>query len=178
MTLTFHDLDEQTRHLMVEELELDQSAGRLYLSPRLNEDGLGRFPTLLKEAMLTGDAALLASKILQERLLSDLEPRKHKSGGVQMVRVSYNAHEMLAEGEFNKFYVRALCRRALGETGAKLRIYRAKPVTQPRHDSLEKIGQIIDPVELLADLRGNLGVDAALKAPSGPNSGLSVELVK
>lgn len=178
MALTFHDLDEQTRHLMVEELELDQRAGRLFLSPRLNEAGRERYPALLKEAMLAGDDAFLAAQILQERLLVAQESRKHKSGGLLTVRVPFNAHVTLAEGEFNKFYARALCRRALGETGAKLRIYRAKPVADPRPESQEKLGQSVDPVELLADLRGNLGVDAALRAPSGWGSGLSVELVK
>lgn len=83
---------------------------------------------------------------------------------------------MLAEGEFNRFYIRALCWITL-LTGKKLKIYRAKFSQTPRIDSQRMIGSFIDAEQLLLDLRKNPGTDTALGLPPGPNSGLSVELV-
>jgi len=37
-----------------------------------------------------------------------------------------NAHEMLAEGEFNRFYIRALCARAIEDGLPEVTVYRAK----------------------------------------------------
>jgi hypothetical protein len=83
---------------------------------------------------------------------------------------------MLAEGEFNRFYVRGLCLRAIDEGIDRLVIYRAKAVEEPRPDSNRRIGRSVNPRTLLDDLRRNAGVDTALGIPPGPNSGLSVKL--
>lgn len=82
---------------------------------------------------------------------------------------------MLAEGEFNRYYIRALCLRAI-EEGKKLKVYRAKEVGNPRSESAVKIGQEVDSQLLLADLRKNIGIDTCFGLPAGPNSGLSVRL--
>lgn len=58
-----------------------------------------------------------------------------------------------------------------------LRIYRAKNVNNPRSASNNKIGQSINPDQLLIDLKENIGVDLSLGLPPGPNSGLTVKLV-
>lgn len=86
-----------------------------------------------------------------------------------------NAHETLSEGEFNRFYIRALCLRAINE-GRELEVYRAKQVSNPRPDFQMMIGRIVDAETLLNDLRKNIGVDSALGLPNGPNSGLSVKI--
>jgi hypothetical protein len=82
----------------------------------------------------------------------------------------------LAEGEFNRFYIRGLCRRALGAGIAQLIIYRAKTVGSPRAESELRIGATLDPTELLQDLRANIAVETCLGVPPGPNSGLCVKL--
>ncbi|MFN0083797.1 MAG: hypothetical protein ACKVX9_00275 [Blastocatellia bacterium] len=41
---------------------------------------------------------------------------------------------MLSEWEFNRFYMQALCRRAIDE-GKKFEVYRAKPPEVPREAS-------------------------------------------
>lgn len=74
-----------------------------------------------------------------------------------------------------RFYMRAVCIQAL-DLSAKIRVYRAKLVTNPRPESGVKIGSIVNPAELLEDLRRNIGVDTFLGLPSGPNSGLCVRL--
>ena len=91
-------------------------------------------------------------------------------------KVPVNAADTLAEGEFNRFYLRGLCRRALENGEKELVIYRAKPVSQPRRESERKLGTTVDAEALLRDLREHLGVDSALGLPPGPNSGLSAKL--
>jgi len=173
MAFVFTDLNENTRKLMKDEVQLDISAGRLYLSPRLNLRGREHYASLLLGAIGTGGELALAAS-LRQGYLEALETR-HRDGKTFSAKVPENAPEMLAEGEFNRFYIRALCLRATSE-GKQLEIYRAKSVMQPRPDSQQKIGMMVSPTVLLADLRANPGVDTALGLPSGPNSGLSVRL--
>ncbi|RKG58962.1 hypothetical protein D7X30_15455 [Corallococcus sp. AB011P] len=85
------------------------------------------------------------------------------------------APDTFAEGEFNRFYIRALCRRAEEDDIEHLVIYRAKAAESPRVESEMRIGQAMVPDRLLRDLRTNIGVGTALGLPQ-PNSGLSVHL--
>lgn len=87
-----------------------------------------------------------------------------------------NAHEMLAEGEFNRFYIRAICLRAIEDGISEVVVYRAKRVQHARSESERKIGQLVSAEPLLRDLREHPGADTALGLPPGPNSGLSIQL--
>jgi hypothetical protein len=93
-----------------------------------------------------------------------------------VARVPITAAETLGEGEFNRFYIRALCVHAINDGIKTLIVYRAKVVANARVESEMKIDTGVDPVRLLGDLRNNPGVDTALGLPAGPNSGLSVRL--
>ena len=176
MALQFHNLDERTRTLMVNELEIDVAAGTLYLSTRLSHRGRNEYEQLLRTSFLVGDDESLANDIRSPGLLNDSEQRRRPTGGFSTVKVPVTAHETLAEGEFNRFYIRALCRKAIDDGVGTLEIYRAKAVTNPRSASQAMIGRRIDASELLRDLRTNPGVDTSLGLPPGPNSGLSVRL--
>jgi hypothetical protein len=174
VALSLANLDDRTRHSMLEEVLMDIERKALYLSKRLNDNGIAKYPEILRRAIDRGNDSTFADE-LQSGYMNTTEERKKPSGGFTSVRVPSNAHEMLAEGEYNRFYVRALCRRAIQE-GTSLVIYRAKPVSNPRPESELKIGQTVDPQRLLEDLRNNVGIDTALGIPAGPNSGLSVKL--
>ena len=176
MALQLTNLDELTRALMVEELEIDMVNGDLYLSPRLNGRGHVEYEQLLRTAFLEGDDQSLADEIRSRDLLNASEQRRKPSGGFSTVSVPVSAPETLAEGEFNRFYVRALCRRVIDDGVGEIEIYRAKAVTNPRSTSEAMIGQRIDATALLDDLRTHPGVDTSLGLPSGPNSGLSVRI--
>ena len=80
----------------------------------------------------------------------------------------------MGEGEFNRYYCRGLCRRAIEEGVAQLQVYRAKAVAEPRPASQAKIGALVDPAAILDDLRRTQGVEPALGLPPGPNSGLTL----
>ncbi len=175
MGLSLTNLDNQTRPLMVDEIQADIKSGKLYLSQRLNSQGQKDYPNLLLTAAQYRDDMWLADELRKGRLNATEQARK-PSGGYITKKVPINAAETLAEGEFNRFYIRGLCKRAIGNGIADLVIYRAKQVTNPRSDSAAKIGTTINAQTLLSDLRINIGIDTALGLPPGPNSGLSVRL--
>jgi len=176
MALNLVNLDDQTRPLMVEEIDLDVKSGRLYVSPRLNNSGVTQYPMLLKEATEKQNDSWLAQEIRSRKLMKAEESRRTPSGKTTTAKVPITAPDTLAEGEFNRFYCRGVCLRAISEGKTEVRVYRAKHVDKPRPESEAKIGAFVDAKKLLDDLRINTGVEPALGIPPGPNSGLSVQL--
>jgi hypothetical protein len=176
MGLAYRNLDERTRNLMLSEIDRDINANRLFLSDNLNPQGRIDYPDLLRNAARSGSDVTLAAAI-KNRLNTHEKPRQLKSGKLSKAPLMRsNAHEMLAEGEFNRFYIRALCLRAIEDGFAEVIVYRAKQVQHARSESEAKIGQRVAAQPLLEDLREHPGVDAALGLPPGPNSGLSIRL--
>lgn len=176
MGLAYANLDETTRKYMLEEIDLDVANNDLYLGRRLTEKGRTRWLSLLKESSTSQNDDWLAARQKSEGLIKSKETRSLKGGKVIEVDVPITAAEILAEGEFNRFYIRALCRRAVESGLSKLLVYRAKDVQNPRPSSEALIGTMIDANALLTDLRVHQGEEPALKMPGGPNSGLSVRL--
>lgn len=174
MALQLENLDEPTRQFMLDEFEQDMKEGRLYISSRLNDAGQREYESLLRKTIKSGDDSSLAEGLRGKMKLT--EQRRKQKGGFTTAKVPVTAHNTLAEGEFNRFYARGLCRRALEDGIPELVIYRAKQVVDPRPESLAMIGTKIDAKLLLEDLRTHPGVDTALHLPPGPNSGLSVRL--
>jgi len=176
MPLKLENLDAQTRNHMTAEIKADIATTKLYLSNRLSGRGRADYPQLLKQAAEGRDDSWLANEVRSNGRLNEMEERRKPKGGTTMARVPVTAPETLAEGEFNRFYIRGLCVRAMAASVPELIIYRAKAVENPRPESVAKIGQKISAQALLSDLRTNIGVDTALGLPAGPNSGLSVRL--
>jgi hypothetical protein len=174
MAFTFQNLDPVTRQYMLQEVDLDVSSDKLLLSPRLTPDGEEQYPALLREAVQAHDEAWLTERL--RPYMRDTESRRTPSGGTTEAKVPYDAHESLAEGEFNRFYMRGLCARAIAEGIEHVEVYRGKQVNQPRPESQAKIGQRVSPQALLDDLRAFDGTETELGIPSGPNSGLTVRL--
>jgi hypothetical protein len=172
--LELKDLDDQSRPFMVAEVDADVAKGAIYLSPRLTASGLREFPKLLRQACDQFDATWLASRLLQGRYISETEAY-FRSGRRHTRKVNITqAAEMLAEGEFNRFYARGLCLRAMDAGVAEVVVYRAKAVSHARPESKQLIGSKIAAESLLADLREHVGRDTDHGMPGGPNSGLSV----
>ena len=176
MALDFQNLDARTRELMLSELDRDVARGDLYLSPRLSPQGQMQYKDLLRAAFETGNDESLAEALRSGGRISQTEVRRKKNGGVATVRVPHTAAATLAEGEFNRFYIRALCLRALESSSSELEVYRARSSASPRKESTVKVGTRVDAASLLQDLQTHQGVDTALGLSPGPNSGLSVRL--
>lgn len=175
MVFKFENLDSKTRQLMMDELEMDIKNKRLYLSSRLSEIGKKQYPQLLKNAIQENNETTLANNLKTQNCLNPTEPR-NTNQGVKFVCVPVTANETLAEGEFNRFYIRALCSKVIEDKKGVLEIYRAKQVSTSRPEIQMMIGKIVNPEKLLNDLRTNIGVDTVLGLPPGPNSGLSVRI--
>ncbi len=176
MGLNLVNLDGRTRSYMPGELDLDVSNKKLYMSSRLSTIGQRDYEGLLREAIKSYDDVWLADRLRENRRLNPTEKRRKPSGGISIVKVRVDAPDMLAEGEFNRFYARGLCLRAIADGIRELVIYRAKEVRNPRAESEQMIGSRIDAKALLEDLRKSIGIEPALGLPPGPNSGLSVKL--
>lgn len=174
MPLNLLHLDLRTRGLMEAELDEDIQLNRVYVCPRLSELGQSAFPELLREASLRGNDATLAESL--RPMMNATEQRRNRSGdGYSTVRVPVTAYVTLAEGEFNRLYIRAVCLRSIEDSIARLVVYRAKEVLRPRPESELLIGKVFDPRVVLEDLRQSVGVEPASGFPA-PNSGLSVKI--
>jgi hypothetical protein len=169
------NLDARVRQLMLAELASDVAAGRLYTSPRLNASGCQDYPKLLEQAIRDHDDAWLSRQLWQGRM-NDTEYKTTPKRGTFIVRVPWTAAETLAEGEFNRFYIRGVCRVAEEDRIPEVEIYRAKDVENPREKSLRLVGTRTRPHALLDDLRTHSHEDPVHGVPGGPNSGLSVRL--
>jgi hypothetical protein len=176
MPLSLINLDARTRQFMTDEIIRDVKDTTIYISPRLSESGRSDYVKLLSEAAGAYDDQWLARELNSRGRLNTHESRRTPSGGMTTVKVPVTAAETMAEGEFNRFYARGLCLRAITEGIGQLHIYRAKAVMNPRSESVALEGTEVSPKTLLDDLRTHQGMDTALRLPPGPNSGLSVRL--
>jgi hypothetical protein len=177
MGLKYENLDAETRRYMLEEIALDAQNESFYLSSYLSQTGQGDWQEILTEAVVSGTDDSFAITLRQRGRLNQFAQRRRPRGaGYTTYRVPVTAHETLAEGEFNRYFVRGLCRRAIAEGIARLEVYRAKEVEVPRAESREKIGLLMDPEVVLIDVRASVGVDTALGMPQGPNSGLTLRI--
>jgi len=176
MALEFRNLDERTRQLMLREVEKDIEAGSLFLSPRLSEQGQDDYPNLLKGSIRKGSEVTLAASLREWNCFNTHDERPKPGGAVTLVKMPSTAADVLAEDEFNRYYIRALCVRAIEDGIENLIICRAKTVNSPRAGSQAKRGASIAPQPLLDALRARTTVDVALGLSAGPSSGLTVQL--
>lgn len=175
MQFRFENLDESTRRYMAQELSRDLVYGTLYLSPRLTEEGRAVYPALLEEALRWHGPHWLADALRYADYLQPYEERRMGDEAIQ-TRVPVTAAEMLATDEFNRYYMRGVCLRALAEGSGVVEVYRGRDSAEPRPASQSLVGQRLSAAALLEDLRGWPDQAPVLGLPTGYNSGLSIRL--
>ncbi|MEO8772202.1 MAG: hypothetical protein ABI402_19035 [Ferruginibacter sp.] len=175
MGLSYKSLDEITISKMLEEFNLDITNENVYYSKRFTEDGEKYYKNEMSNHLLKGSDDSLSDALKKANCFKAQEERK-TARGVSLVKVPETASQTFSEGEYNRFYIRALCLRAI-EEARKICVYRARYSENPRKESESLIGQYLDPNKLLLDLRNNIGLDTSLGLPQGPNSGLTIELI-
>lgn len=176
--IQYENLDDQTRKFMLHEFDSDVANGSLYLSPRLNDLGRQDYPSLLRKAIISHDDVWLARRLHDNKLIKTYEVRRKPGGGSVRARVPYSAADTLAEGEFNRFFIRGLCARAVKQGTKEVQVYRGKAVRKARPESEILIGSTKKAKNLLNDLRMKIGEEPCLGLPGGPNSGLTVRLLR
>lgn len=174
MAIYYKNLETNVRNAMVSELESDITSGNLYISPRLTGVGAKEWPQILRKAFEEHCEQWIMQELRSKGLMRLEEQRRKLKGGFTMARIPGTAPDTLAEGEFNRFYVRGLCLDILASGGTETEVYRGKEVQNPRSESQAMIGRRFSAQQLLNDLRNSQGVEPALGLPPGPNSGLTV----
>lgn len=172
MSFNFEQLDADTRRLMLEEVDRAHQTGNIYSSKRFNAAGMTHWVPLQREAAGNHNEHWLAYQVEAQGLMKEYEEARKKLGGYTVKHVPHTAAETLAEGQFNRFYILAIARRALDQGQKTVRVYRAKERADPRPESEALIGSQLSVDELIQELRS---VERSLKHPLlRPNSGLSV----
>lgn len=174
MALNFRHLDPDTRNEMLAEIDAAQLNGNLYFSKRFSESGTAAWPALLREAARAHNDHWLAYQLEADGHIKGLEGSRTRSGGYTVKHVPHTAAETMAEGQFNRYYIMGVCRRAVNNGGGTVTVYRAKQVNDPRPESEAMIGRQLNAQELLEQIRpvqSSLGHELLR-----PNSGLSVHL--
>lgn len=170
----FIDLDETTRKYMLEAIEEAEQNNNIYFSPRFNDAGRQQWLSLLKEAAADYNEHWLAYQLDENEMMSGIEVAKKPTGGYSIKHVPSTAAQTQAEGQFNRFYMLGLAKRARAEGIPYLLIYRARESMEPRPESEEVIGRRVPVDEVEAQLEEvERGFNEGLLKP---NSGLSLRL--
>lgn len=165
----FEHLDERTRALMLSELERDEEAKNLFFDARLKDGMHSPYLDSLRLALASGTPETFAAEIAGGAYLNVSEIRKQGDKEIE-AHIPETYPQTLAEAEFNRYYMRAVCLRAI-EDDLAIEGYRAKPVTTPRPVDASDW----TPESLLVHLREtNISIPNAFP---GANSGKSIRLV-
>src|SRR3954466_2816363 len=175
MPLQYENLDPITRRHAVAELDHDLESGTFHVSERLRPEAVSSYERMLHEAPRYYDDRWLEEHASD--FLIEFEDRTTRSGAQTKARVPDMAARMLAEGDFNRYYMRGVALRAIEELRQMVEVYRARLSMEPRPESAELEGRRIPAAELLDHLRGPLSADPSVAPLGRTNSGLSVRLV-
>jgi hypothetical protein len=170
VALRYENLDDKTRAYMLTEYDMDSASGRVYVCKRLRDEGRRTFPALLRQAIAQHDDAWLSGQLRELLLLTTYS-------GTGPLGVGEQVPEIIAEGEFNRYYMRGVCARAVDEGVEQVQVYRAKVVATRKASLLEHIGQFVSPATILAEFHSAHRSDPALASPFGADTGLSMRLV-
>jgi hypothetical protein len=175
MPLKYDNLDPATRRHAIAELDGDLASGTFHASDRLRPTAIEEYQRLLRDALRYYDDLWLEEHAGD--LLVDFEPRQTRSGGQTTAKVPEMAARMLAEGDFNRYYMRGVALRAIEADDEVVEVYRARLSLEPRPESEELEGHELPARDVLDYLRGKRSVDPTTLRLARPNSGLSIRLV-
>lgn len=168
-SFTFINLNDDIKNLMNQEIEKDIQEDNFYLSERLNDEGKKVYKDLLVKSIEEGDEELFEKDLDINKYFNPTYPRQGK-----LVKTPVNAAKLLTQCEFNRYYIRAICLKALESGQNEVEVYRARQSSWSRPESGAKIGQKLRVEELILDLRNSVGKEP--KVLPEVNSGLSVKL--
>jgi len=133
MPLQYESLDPTTRRFAIAELDSDLATGSYHSSERIRPTAIAEYQRYLHEALRYYDDRWLEEHASD--LMVDFEPRRTRSGGQTAVKLPQMAARMLAEGDFNRYYMRGVALRASEEGRQVVEVYRARLSLEPRRES-------------------------------------------
>ena len=175
MPLQYENLDPTTRRHALAEFDKDLASGDFHASERLRPTAIAEYRRYLHEAIRYYDDRWLEEHATD--LLVDFEHRRTRSGGQTTAKLPDMAARMLAEGDFNRYYMRGLALRTIEEGRQLVEVYRARLSLEPRTESAQLEGNRLPADDVLRYLRGQSVSDPAVSALGRINSGLSIRLV-
>jgi hypothetical protein len=175
MPLQYLDLDPTTRQYSLAELDRDIADGSMIVSDWLRPGIVSQYQKLLRDALRYYDDLWLEERV--QELLVEFDVRRTPAGGETTARLPENAARVLAELDFNRYYMRGLCARALAEGRPEVEVYRARLSAEPRPESSQLEGQRLSAAALLDELRALTAATLPEATLGKPNSGLSIRLV-
>src|SRR5437868_2769401 len=146
MPLKYENLDPTTRRYAIAELDHDLSTGAFHVSERLRPEAVAEYERRLHEALRYYDDRWLEEHASD--LIVESESRRTRSGGTTTARVPQMAARLLAEGDFNRYYMRGVALRAIEEGRQILEVYRARVSLEPRPGAAELEGTRIPAAEI------------------------------
>ena len=161
---------------MLAEFDRDVAAGALFVSDRLSPAGRDGYPALLRDAIENGADSTLQLELEAPGMLNSHEKPHMRQGKLVTPKMNKQAAQVMAEGEFNRFYIRGLCLVVQAESPDEVEVYRARESSWARPESEALIGRLLGAAELLDDLRTHIGEEPTLLPYV--NSGLSCRKVK
>jgi len=152
---------------MENELDEDIKTNNLYFSVYLPEDKKEEYLILLRKCIKSKDVNDLIEGV--NPLLTGLSP-KTGNGRIE------NSHKTFGEGEFNRYYCRGVCLKAI-EEGKTVVVYRARASIEPRSSSKHLLNKVFNPSVLIEDFRTKKR-DSTSFMICLPNSGNSIQIKK
>jgi hypothetical protein len=145
----------EIRHFMLEELLWSLQHEKLYFSQYLTDRGGGEYPQLLYKALASGTPDSLEESLSAQGIFREDAPKK--------------SIQTFAWDEFNKYYMRALCRWVIEHAGYALVVIRGRHSESTRSSSNTLLGQTKEASSFLNGLRQSPRIN-----PFGANSGLTL----
>ena len=178
MDAQFENLDLRTRRYMEAMMGVAEGIliGLLLRSKRLTPDGQSEIEELVRDAVRRGTPESLADELNMPGRMKDIEERELPDGRRIEVAVPSNAAQLLAESVFNRLYIMALCQRAIDDGLPFVVVIRFRKTAMIWEESEARIGERIDPRQLLDDLLLHPTDTPDLGIPPAPGSTLTVRL--
>lgn len=156
----FTNPSEEIRKLMIIELENDLGSNSFYIPKTIHQDKIGEYKNILKEFFKTKSLNEFTT-MLKNQFINWFA--KQKDGK----QISNDSDSKLAEGEWGKYYQKAVCQLAIEEE-KRIKIWRWKSVSHPKNIEGFEENTKHDPKEFYSKINNY---------PLGANSGLTIEII-
>ena len=172
MGMKFEELDDATRHYMLDEFDKEEADGNPYRGRGLTPVGCTEFSSLMRQAIRSGNEEALIASLLNPSYWYPNEI--YIRGGIKRERQVnvQQAAERLGLTEFNTWYVRGLAKKLMDESVLHCQAYRAAEPRWEPNECSEHEGQIFFVEEIYRGHRARYwpepGSPSALAIPFGP----------
>jgi hypothetical protein len=153
MPMSYEELDDKTRSLMLKGFEAEEAGGNPYRSIGLNDKGRAAFPDLMRDAIKTGTELTLTDSLNDAGLWKPTEIDIKNNVPIEVPRHVLQSALRLGLGEFSVWYVHGLARRLLDEGETQCQIYNAQPQESDNRECSKFEGAIVGAKVIYDNLR-------------------------